>query len=315
MSERKQAKILRPYREHAAALPQKLTSPAVIRAILEANDLKFMKQFGQNFLTDENTVARIADAAGLGAQDTVLEVGPGIGTLTRALAQRAGEVLAVEIDKKLIPVLENTLADLENVGIINEDIMKLDFEEMLGEQLGEMERRGGKLRIAANLPYYISTPVIMSFLESDLPFESMSFLVQKEVGERLAASAGTKAYGALSLAAQYYADVDVAFSVPATVFMPRPNVDSVVVTLTKKKEEGPENRTDKKTFMELVRAGFANRRKTLINSLKTNTSYPQEMLLAMLEKAGIDPKIRAEKLTAADFARMADALVELRAKS
>lgn len=274
-----------------------------------------MKQFGQNFLTDENTVERIADAAGLGPEDTVLEVGPGIGTLTRALADRAGEVYAVEIDKKLIPVLENTLADLENVGIINEDIMKLDFEDMLGEQLDEMEKRGGKLRIAANLPYYISTPVIMSFLESDLPFESMSFLVQKEVGERLAASPGSKAYGALSLAAQYYADVDVAFNVPATVFMPKPNVDSVVVTLTRKKEEGPENKTDKKTFMELVRAGFANRRKTLINSLKTNTSYPQEMLLAMLEKAGIDPKIRAEKLTAADFARMADALMELKADS
>lgn len=274
-----------------------------------------MKQFGQNFLTDENTVERIADAAGLGPQDTVLEVGPGIGTLTRALADRAGEVYAVEIDKKLIPVLENTLADLSNVGIINEDIMKLDFEDMLGDQLEEMEKRGGKLRIAANLPYYISTPVIMSFLESDLPFESMSFLVQKEVGERLAASPGSKAYGALSLAAQYYADVDVAFNVPATVFMPKPNVDSVVVTLTRKKEEGPENKTDKKTFMELVRAGFANRRKTLINSLKTNTSYPQEMLLAMLEKAGIDPKIRAEKLTAADFARMADALMELKADS
>lgn len=315
MSERKQAEILRPYRPEAVRLPHKLTSPTVIRGILEANDLKFMKQFGQNFLTDENTVERIADAAGLGPEDTVLEVGPGIGTLTRALADRAGEVYAVEIDKKLIPVLENTLADLENVGIINEDIMKLDFEDMLGEQLDEMEKRGGKLRIAANLPYYISTPVIMSFLESDLPFESMSFLVQKEVGERLAASPGSKAYGALSLAAQYYADVDVAFNVPATVFMPKPNVDSVVVTLTRKKEEGPENKTDKKTFMELVRAGFANRRKTLINSLKTNTSYPQEMLLAMLEKAGIDPKIRAEKLTAADFARMADALMELKADS
>lgn len=315
MSERKQAEILRPYRPEAVKLPHKLTSPTVIRGILEANDLKFMKQFGQNFLTDENTVERIADAAGLGPQDTVLEVGPGIGTLTRALADRAGEVYAVEIDKKLIPVLENTLADLSNVGIINEDIMKLDFEDMLGDQLEEMEKRGGKLRIAANLPYYISTPVIMSFLESDLPFESMSFLVQKEVGERLAASPGSKAYGALSLAAQYYADVDVAFNVPATVFMPKPNVDSVVVTLTRKKEEGPENKTDKKTFMELVRAGFANRRKTLINSLKTNTSYPQEMLLAMLEKAGIDPKIRAEKLTAADFARMADALMELKADS
>lgn len=274
-----------------------------------------MKQFGQNFLTDENTVERIADAAGLGPEDTVLEVGPGIGTLTRALANRAGEVYAVEIDKKLIPVLENTLADLENVGIINEDIMKLDFEDMLGDQLDEMEKRGGKLRIAANLPYYISTPVIMSFLESNLPFESMSFLVQKEVGERLAASPGSKAYGALSLAAQYYADVDVAFNVPATVFMPKPNVDSVVVTLSRKKEAGPENKTDKKTFMELVRAGFANRRKTLINSLKTNTQYPQEMLLAMLEKAGIDPKIRAEKLTAADFARMADALMELKEAS
>lgn len=272
----------------------------MIKGILEANDLHFVKKFGQNFLIDENIVAKIADAADLTKDDTVLEVGPGLGTLTRALSERAGQVYTVEIDKKLIPVLMQTLADKENVGIINEDVMKLDFESLL--------EGSGKLKIAANLPYYISTPVIMSFLESDLPFEQMTFLVQKEVADRLAASPGSKAYGSLSLAAQYYADVDVPFTVPAGVFMPKPNVDSAVVRL-KKKEETIES--DKKLFFQLVRAGFANRRKTLYNSLKSNLPYGADTVRELLERADINPSVRAETLSADDFAKMSLILREM----
>jgi 16S rRNA (adenine1518-N6/adenine1519-N6)-dimethyltransferase len=208
----------------------------------------------------------------------------------------------VEIDKKLIPVLMQTLSDLPNVGLINQDILKLDFESLLGDE--------ENIKIAANLPYYITTPVIMGFLESDIPFSHMTFLVQKEVGERLCAKPGTKAYGALSIAAQYYADISVEFNVPASVFMPRPKVDSVVISLSRKEKEGPEHRTDKKLFLKIVKAGFANRRKTLINSLSQNSGFPKEQLLSALDKAGIAPGIRAEKLTAGDFARLTDALLE-----
>lgn len=300
MTKRKKKDVIYPYREEAGKLEQKLTSPTVIKGILEANDLHFVKKFGQNFLIDENIVAKIADAADLTKDDTVLEVGPGLGTLTRALSERAGQVYTVEIDKKLIPVLMQTLADKENVGIINEDVMKLDFESLL--------EGSGKLKIAANLPYYISTPVIMSFLESDLPFEQMTFLVQKEVADRLAASPGSKAYGSLSLAAQYYADVDVPFTVPAGVFMPKPNVDSAVVRL-KKKEETIES--DKKLFFQLVRAGFANRRKTLYNSLKSNLPYGADTVRELLERADINPSVRAETLSADDFAKMSLILREM----
>lgn len=275
----------------------------MIGAILQENDLHFAKQFGQNFLIDENIVTKIAEASDVGPEDTVLEVGPGLGTLTRELAARAGQVYTVEIDKKLIPVLMGTLSDLPNVGLINADILKLDFQKLLADEKS--------VKIAANLPYYITTPVIMGFLESDIPFSRMTFLVQKEVGERLCAVPGTKAYGALSIAAQYYADIEPEFYVPAGVFMPKPKVDSVVISLTKKTVEGPEHKTDKKLFLKLVKAGFANRRKTLINSLSQNSGYPKETLLQALDAAEISPGIRAEKLTAADFARLTDAVINL----
>lgn len=274
----------------------KLTSPVVIDRILKTHDLHFNKRFGQNFLIDENTVERIVGAGGITSQDAVLEVGPGIGTMTRALAARVKKVVCVEIDKKLIPVLQETLGDLTNVEIVCGDVLKTEVGTYFD----------GPFKIVSNLPYYVTTPIIMGFLESELPITGMTFLIQKEVGERLCATPGTKAYGSLTIAANFYADTAIDFPVPASVFMPRPKVDSIVVSLTPRPPQVQVE--DKETFFKLVRAGFANRRKTLINSLTANSEYAKETLLAALACAGIEPGIRGEKLTGEDFARLANAL-------
>jgi 16S rRNA (adenine1518-N6/adenine1519-N6)-dimethyltransferase len=280
-----------------------LTSPAVINGLLQRYDLHFNKRFGQNFLIDPNVVEKIADAGQITRDDVVLEVGPGIGTLTRALAERAGRVVTVEIDRKLIPVLEETLSDCPNVQVVQGDILKTDVAALLAEDL----QQGRTLKIAANLPYYVTTPIIMGFLESELPFSRMTFLVQKEVGERICAGPGTKAYGSLTIAAGYYAQPQILFNVPAAVFMPRPKVDSAVIALTRR--EMPEVQTDDKgRFFALVKAAFLNRRKTLINGLTANTAYSKEALLTAMEACGIDPGIRGERLTGADFARLSDCL-------
>jgi 16S rRNA (adenine1518-N6/adenine1519-N6)-dimethyltransferase len=280
-----------------------LTSPAVINGLLQRYDLHFNKRFGQNFLIDPNVVEKIADAGQITRDDVVLEVGPGIGTLTRALAERAGRVVTVEIDRKLIPVLKETLSDCPNVQVVQGDILKTDVAALLAVDL----RQGRTLKIAANLPYYVTTPIIMGFLESELPFSRMTFLVQKEVGERICAGPGTKAYGSLTIAAGYYAQPQILFNVPAAVFMPRPKVDSAVIALTRR--EMPEVQTDDKgRFFALVKAAFLNRRKTLINGLTANTAYSKEALLTAMEACGIDPGIRGERLTGADFARLSDCL-------
>ncbi len=285
-------------------MTEKLSSPTVIHELLDRYGLHFNKQFGQNFLTDANTVERIADAAQIGPEDVVLEVGPGIGTLTAALADRAHHVISVEIDKKLIPVLHETMADRDNVTIVCGDILKTDLHELLAPYIAE----GRHIRIAANLPYYITTPVIMNFLESGIPFAHMSFLVQKEVGERIAGKPGTKAYGSLSVAAQYYANVAQEFTVPATVFVPKPKVDSAVITLSPRSMTDFEHSIDRKNFLTVVRAAFGNRRKTLLNSLFMNTGIDKETLTSVLTSCGIDPGVRAEKLSSEDFAKIADAL-------
>lgn len=268
---------------------EKLTSPRVIKSILNEYDLHFNKRYGQNFLIDENIVNKIAETGEITRDDLILEIGPGIGTLTSALCKNAGKVISVEIDKKLIPVLNETLKEFENVEIIQEDILKLDIIKLLEKEMF------CNFKIVANLPYYITTPIIMGFLEMDLDIEKMVFLIQKEVGERLCAAPGTKAYGSLSIAAQFYADVEIEFLVPAQVFMPKPKVDSIVVSMKKKKE--PDLIVDnRQMFFKIVKAGFNNRRKTLINSLTTNTNFTKEQVLQALNDCGISPGIRGGSL-------------------
>lgn len=283
---------------------EKLTSPRVIEALLKKYDLHFNKRFGQNFLIDENIVRKIVQAGDVNGGDLVLEIGPGIGTMTSILSEYAGKVVSVEIDTKLIPVLKETLKDCENVEIIQGDILKTDINGILGENLDKMP-----LKVVANLPYYITTPIIMGLLESDLPIEGMTFLIQKEVGERLCGEPGTKAYGSLSIAAQFYADISIDFMVPAQVFIPRPKVDSIVVTL-KKLKEPKISLKDKKLFFKVVKASFLNRRKTLINGLMMNTQYEKGLLLDVLAECGIEPGIRGETLTGEDFGRIANALYQ-----
>ncbi|MCG2728949.1 MAG: 16S rRNA (adenine(1518)-N(6)/adenine(1519)-N(6))-dimethyltransferase RsmA [Acetobacterium sp.] len=281
---------------------EKLTSPRVIETILKKYDLHFNKRFGQNFLIDENIVQKIVRAGDVGEGDLVLEIGPGIGTMTQALSDHAGKVITVEIDKKLIPVLHETLKECDNVTVVQGDILKTNVKEILADDLSNMP-----LKIVANLPYYITTPIIMGFLESDLPVESMTFLIQKEVGERLCGVPGTKAYGSLSIVAQFYADISIDFEVPAHVFIPKPKVDSIVVTL--KKLATPRIELEnKELFLSVVKASFLNRRKTLINGLMMNTPFDKEVLLAVLEACEIPPGIRGETLTGSDFGRIANAL-------
>ena len=281
---------------------EKLTSPRVIESLLKKYDLHFNKRFGQNFLIDENIVQKIVKAGDVGEEDLVLEIGPGIGTMTQALSDHAGKVITVEIDKKLIPVLHETLKECDNVTVVQGDILKTNVKEVLGDDLSTMP-----LKIVANLPYYITTPIIMGFLESDLPVESMTFLIQKEVGERLCGVPGTKAYGSLSIVAQFYADISIDFDVPAHVFIPKPKVDSIVVTL--KKLAAPRIELEnKELFLSIVKASFLNRRKTLINGLTMNTPFDKEVLLEVLEACEILPGIRGETLTGSDFGRIANAL-------
>ena len=280
----------------------KLTSPSEIDSLMRRYDLRFHKRFGQNFLIDDNVLNRIADAAEILPSDAVLEIGPGIGTLTRALAERAKKVTTVEIDTRLIPVLNETLSEYNNIKLINEDFLRCDLSD-LGFSSNE------SIKVAANLPYYVTTPIIMKLLESDLSAERMTFLVQKEVGERLSARPGTKAYGSLTVAARFYADCEKCFDVPASAFMPKPRVDSTVIALTKR--PAAYTPADKKIFFTIVKAAFSNRRKTLINSLTGNTSYDRDTLLTALNQAGIDPGIRGERLTGEDFAAIADGLAAI----
>ena len=281
---------------------EKLTSPRVIDTILRKNNLHFNKRFGQNFLTDENIVRKIIEVAEVDKEDLILEIGSGIGTMTQVLSEFAKKVVSVEIDRKLIPVLKETLADCTNVEIVQGDILKTNIREILGDDLGKMP-----LKIVANLPYYVTTPIIMGFLESDLPFETMTFMIQKEVGERLCGKPGTKAYGSLSIAAQFYSDVTIDFNVPSHVFMPKPKVDSIVVSF-KKLSQPRIQLEDQKLFFKVVKASFLNRRKTLINGLTMNTDYEKETILQVLEDCGIAPGIRGEMLTGSEFAKIANGL-------
>ena len=284
-----------------------LGNPTNTIAVLNRYGFSFQKKFGQNFLIDENVVEKIVRDAGVTKDDFVLEIGPGIGTMTQILCENAREVVAVEIDDKLIPILtEDTLSWYDNVTVIHEDILKLDIVKLANE------RNGGKpIKVVANLPYYITTPIIMGLFESHVPLDSITIMVQKEVADRMQVGPGTKDYGALSLAVQYYAKPQILLNVPASCFMPRPNVDSAVIQLTRY-EKPPVEVADEHLMFRLIRASFNQRRKTMTNSVGNSPylSGSKEQMSAALEKCGLSATVRGEALTLAQFAELANVLSE-----
>lgn len=284
-----------------------LGNPTNTIAVLNRYGFSFQKKFGQNFLIDENVVEKIVRDAGVTKDDFVLEIGPGIGTMTQILCENAREVVAVEIDDKLIPILtEDTLSWYDNVTVIHEDILKLDIVKLANE------RNGGKpIKVVANLPYYITTPIIMGLFESHVPLDSITIMVQKEVADRMQVGPGTKDYGALSLAVQYYAKPQILLNVLASCFMPRPNVDSAVIQLTRY-EKPPVEVADEHLMFRLIRASFNQRRKTMTNSVGNSPelSVSKEQMAAALEKCGLSATVRGEALTLAQFAELANVLSE-----
>ena len=275
--------------------------------ILKKYDFHFQKKFGQNFLIDTHVLEKIIDAAGVTKDDFVLEIGPGIGTMTQYLCERAREVMAVEIDDKLIPILADTLSAYDNVTVVNEDILKLDIDQIAREH-----NDGKPIKVVANLPYYITTPIIMGLFESHVPLESVTVMVQKEVADRMQAGPGTKDYGALSLAVQYYSAAEIVANVPPNCFMPRPNVGSAVIRLTCHKD-CPVKVTDEKWMFRIIRASFNQRRKTLQNGLGNDASLPvtKEQAKAAIESMGLSATIRGEALSLAQFAELANRLKEV----
>ncbi len=271
--------------------------------VLRRHNFTFQKKYGQNFLIDPNVLQRVIDAAGVAEDDCVLEIGPGIGTMTQLLAERAGKVVAVEIDRNLIPILEETLSPYPNVTVINEDILKLDVRELVSGQ------EGHPVKVVANLPYYITTPIIMSLLESGAPLKSITVMVQREVAERMQAGPGTKEYGALSLAVQYYSEPEVVANVPPNCFIARPNVGSAVIRLTRYGTP-PVQAADAGKLFAIIRASFNQRRKTLANSLGNapGLGVSRERVAQVLEEMGLPAMVRGEALTLTQFAALSDRL-------
>ncbi|MBO5292899.1 MAG: 16S rRNA (adenine(1518)-N(6)/adenine(1519)-N(6))-dimethyltransferase RsmA [Lachnospiraceae bacterium] len=274
--------------------------------ILQKYQFRFQKKFGQNFLIDTHVLDKIISSAGITGEDCVLEIGPGIGTMTQYLAENAREVIAVEIDKALIPILEDTLSSYDNVTVINDDILKVDINRIVKEQNG-----GKPIKVVANLPYYITTPIIMGLFENHVPLESITIMVQKEVADRMQVGPGTKDYGALSLAVQYYAEPKIVANVPPNCFMPRPNVGSAVIRLTRHSEP-PVVVKNEKFMFDLIRASFNQRRKTLVNGLSNAgiSGVTKETVTAALEAMGLPLTIRGEALMLEQFAELADRLKE-----
>ena len=285
---------------------EKLSNPQKTIEVLQKYNFSFQKKFGQNFLIDPHVLDKIIAAAEITKDDFVLEIGPGIGTLTQYLAEAAREVVAVEIDSTLIPILEDTLSAYDNVSVINEDVLKVDLRKLAEE------RNGGKpIKVVSNLAYYITNPIIMSLFESHVPLKSLTVMVQKEVALRMQAGPGTKDYGALSLAVQYYASPYLAANVPPNCFMPRPNVGSAVIRLTRF-EETPVQVKDEKLLFRLIRASFNQRRKTLQNGLVNSQEldFTKEQVAAAIATLGVSPSVRGEALTLEQFAALANALSE-----
>lgn len=272
--------------------------------ILQKYHFNFQKKYGQNFLIDTTVLDRIIGAAEITKEDCVLEIGPGIGTMTQYLAERAGWVVAVEIDKNLIPILKETLSAYENVTVINEDILKVDVNRIVREKNG-----GRPVKVVANLPYYITTPIIMGLFENKVPLKSITIMVQKEVADRMQVGPGTKDYGALSLAVQYYAKPELVANVPPNCFIPRPGVGSAVIRLTRYEEPPVQVRDEKKMFA-LIRASFNQRRKTLVNGLgnAAGLGLSKEQVVQALEKLQLSPTVRGEALTLEQFAQLSDLL-------
>lgn len=281
----------------------KLGSRKNTAEIIQKYQFDFRKKFGQNFLIDNHILDKIVEAADITREDCILEIGPGIGTLTQRLAEEAGKVVAVEIDKNLIPILDETLAGYDNVTILNEDILKADIHKIAVQNGGKL------LKVVANLPYYITTPTIMTLFESGVPLSSVTVMVQKEVADRMRVGPGTKEYGALSLAVQYYAKPEIITKVPASCFMPRPNVDSTVIRLTCY-EKPPVMVRDEKWLFAIIRASFNQRRKTLANGLANagNLGVNRQQVEKALNDMGMLPTIRGEALTLEQFAELSDRL-------
>ena len=285
---------------------EKLSNPQVTIQTIKKYEFAFQKKFGQNFLIDDHVITKIINAAEITKDDLVLESGPGIGTMTQYLAESAGKVIAVEIDKNLIPILGETLAEYDNVTIINEDILKLDINRLVEE-----ENDGKPIKVVANLPYYITTPIIMGLFESHVPLQSITVMVQKEVADRMQVGPGSKDYGALSLAVQYYAKPYIAANVPPNCFIPRPGVGSAVIRLTRY-EEPPVMVKDESLMFKLIRASFNQRRKTLQNGIANSPELPysKAQVEKALEKMGLAANVRGESLTLAEFAKLSDTISE-----
>lgn len=281
-----------------------LGNPTNTIEVLKKYNFNFQKKFGQNFLIDSNILEHIVDAAEITREDCVLEIGPGIGTMTQYLCEQAREVVAVEIDKNLIPILSDTLSAYNNVTVIHEDILKVDINRIVQEK-----NNGRPIKVVANLPYYITTPIIMGLFESHVPLESITIMVQKEVADRMQVGPGTKDYGALSLAVQYYARPEIMLTVPAACFMPRPNVDSAVIRLSRY-QEPPVCARNEKLMFDIIRASFNQRRKTLANGLSnaSGLKVTRDQVVAALEQMGLSATIRGEALTLEQFARLSDIL-------
>lgn len=280
-----------------------LGNPKYTIEVLQKYNFAFQKRFGQNFLIDTHVLEKIIAASQISKEDFVLEIGPGIGTMTQYLAEYAREVAAVEIDNTLIPILKDTLKDWDNVTVINDDILKVDIRKLA------LERNGGKpIKVVANLPYYITTPIIMGLFENRVPVDSITIMVQKEVADRMQVGPGTKDYGALSLAVQYYAKPEIVANVPPNCFMPRPKVGSAVIRL-ERYEKPPVEVSNEKLMFRIIRASFNQRRKTLVNGLKNSQelSYSREEIEEVLNECGIPLNIRGEALTLAEFASLANA--------
>ena len=281
-----------------------LGNPKNTIEIIQKYEFMFQKKFGQNFLIDAHVLEKIISAAGITKDDCVLEIGPGIGTMTQYLAENAGHVVAVEIDRNLIPILKETLADYDNVTVINEDILRVDIKA-----LAEEYNDGKPIKVVANLPYYITTPIIMGLFVSGVPIDNITVMVQKEVADRMKEGPGSKDYGALSLAVQYYAEPEIVANVPPNCFIPRPNVGSAVIRLTRHKEM-PVEVKDPALMFKIIRASFNQRRKTLQNGLgnASELPYTKEQIAAAIAEMGLTPTIRGEALSLAQFAQLSDIL-------
>ena len=285
-----------------------LGNPKNTIEIIQKYEFMFQKKFGQNFLIDTHVLEKIISAAGITKNDCVLEIGPGIGTMTQYLAENAGHVVAVEIDRNLIPILKETLADYDNVTVINEDILRVDIKTLAEEYNG-----GKPIKVVANLPYYITTPIIMGLFESGVPIDNITVMVQKEVADRMKEGPGSKDYGALSLAVQYYAEPEIVANVPPNCFIPRPNVGSAVIRLTRHKEM-PVEVKDPALMFKIIRASFNQRSKTLQNGLGNapELPYTKEQIAAAIAEMGLTPTIRGEALSLAQFAQLSDILGEMK---